>query len=269
MKACVVCSSNDFSKYCTDWQGNTYVRCKRCGFVRQESAVKVDYQTVSWQSIVDPDGTQRNLLDEREKKLKDWYGGVVGFLEAGKYARVLDIGCGPCFLLSAVKGNIDKHGIELNLECAAYIKANFPEIHVKQIFLEKAGYPDNYFDAVVLYHVIEHLDDPASILKEVNRILDVGGVFVVGTPNMGSFCAKRFKDNFRLLGGGQVSLFNKNNLISLLEQNGFEVFRVEYPFFRTSYFNLANILRLFDRQKVSPPFWGSVMTLYAKKKVKI
>jgi SAM-dependent methyltransferase len=268
MKACAVCSAIDFSRYCTDWQGNTYDRCDSCGFVRQAAAAKVDYQSVSWQMTVDPDGKPRNLLAEREKKLRDWYGGVVGFLEKGKFARVLDIGCGPGFMLSAVKGAVEKHGIELNQECAAYIKANVPEIEVKQVYLEKAGYPDRYFDAVVLYHVIEHLDDPASVLEEISRILDDRGTLVVGTPNMGSFCARRFKGNFRLLGSGHVGLFNKKNLVRLLEKNGFQVFRTEYPFFRTGYFNLQNLLRLFDCKKVSPPFWGSVMTLYAKKKVK-
>ena len=38
------------------------------------------------------------------------------------------------------------------------------------------------------------------------------GLLIVGTPNIDSFIAKRFKGNFRLLGVGHLSMFNEKNL---------------------------------------------------------
>lgn len=44
-------------------------------------------------------------------------------------------------------------------------------------------YPENSFDVVFADNVLEHLPDPAAILKEINRVLRPGGVFLGKTPN--------------------------------------------------------------------------------------
>ena len=46
--------------------------------------------------------------------------------------------------------------------------------------------PKGYFDAVTLWDVIEHLDDPISTMAEIHRIMAPGGILVVFTPNQGS-----------------------------------------------------------------------------------
>ena len=63
-----------------------------------------------------------------------------------------------------------------------------------------------------------------------------------------------------------VSLFSDFSLKNLLEDFGFVVDRIEYPFFETKYFTNENLLRLFDTSKISPPFYGNIMSLYARKK---
>jgi SAM-dependent methyltransferase len=42
---------------------------------------------------------------------------------------------------------------------------------------------DNVADLVILVEVIEHLDDPAAVLKEIHRILKPGGRLFLTTPN--------------------------------------------------------------------------------------
>lgn len=45
-------------------------------------------------------------------------------------------------------------------------------------------YPDNYFDAVILSEVIEHLNfNPLPLLQEINRILKKDGIIYITTPN--------------------------------------------------------------------------------------
>ena len=43
--------------------------------------------------------------------------------------------------------------------------------------------PDCYFDVVIADNVMEHIDDPEGILKEIVRVLKPGGVVLFKTPN--------------------------------------------------------------------------------------
>jgi hypothetical protein len=48
---------------------------------------------------------------------------------------------------------------------------------------------------------------------------------------------------------------------------GLKIVKIEYPYFEGPFFNKKNILQLFKKNnKYSPPFYGSVVTLFIKKK---
>jgi methionine biosynthesis protein metW len=44
----------------------------------------------------------------------------------------------------------------------------------KQNLNEKLSYEDEYFDYVILTEVIEHLENPNDLLKEIHRVLKSG-----------------------------------------------------------------------------------------------
>jgi SAM-dependent methyltransferase len=47
----------------------------------------------------------------------------------------------------------------------------------------KIPYPDESFDLIFSDNVMEHLDQPLLIFKEVKRVLKPGGLFLIKTPN--------------------------------------------------------------------------------------
>jgi SAM-dependent methyltransferase len=71
-------------------------------------------------------------------------------------------------------------------------------IHSSSGFLKdiwKAGlpYPDNFFDAVILSEVLEHLNfNPLPLLQEINRIIKPGGIVYITTPNQVSLKNRLF-----------------------------------------------------------------------------
>lgn len=52
---------------------------------------------------------------------------------------------------------------------------------------EAVPLPSGCADTVVLEHVVEHLDDPAAVLREAHRLLRPGGRVVFTTPNLLSY----------------------------------------------------------------------------------
>ncbi|HHV49588.1 MAG TPA: class I SAM-dependent methyltransferase [Rhodocyclaceae bacterium] len=230
-------------------------------FVRRELPVCASYEETYWGIITDPDGNVRDRRQERERHLADIQA-ELSFINALPTGRMLDIGCGLGFLLSGVKAGWERHGVEISAFAARHAQDH------GQIFqgrLEDAAYPNEHFDLVVLYHVIEHVHDPLALLKEIRRILKPSGWLILGTPDFDSGAARRFGANYRLLHDiTHVSLFSNESMHRFLRDHGFCIERVEYPYFETRYFNENSLLALFDTSRISPPFYGNFMTFYCR-----
>jgi len=220
------------------------------------------YEENYWHIITDPDGKIRNRLEERDIYLDD-IKEELNFLNGLSPGKILDFGCGPGFLLSALSTDWEKHGVEISKFAAEHAK-QWANIFVGNIF--EAKYKDKYFDVVVMYHVIEHLEDPVSVIKEVYRILNHNGILLLATPDFDSACARRFGQNYRLLQDKtHISLFSNDSMHRFLRDHGFIIDKVSYPFFETRHFTPENLLRLFDTTQISPPFYGNFMTFYCHK----
>ena len=53
------------------------------------------------------------------------------------------------------------------------------------------SFEDNFFDVIVSFETIEHIEDYEAHLEEIKRILKPGGIYIVSTPN------KKFSSPFR------------------------------------------------------------------------
>lgn len=59
-----------------------------------------------------------------------------------------------------------------------------PHLHEAKVACgEEIPYGDESFDLVFADNVLEHLEDPDRVFREVNRVLEPGGRFLVKTPN--------------------------------------------------------------------------------------
>ncbi len=151
--------------------------------------------------------------------------------------KALDIGCGRGLLLARLRDSgWQTYGTELSRESAHYARSvlNLP---VATEPLEQVHYPDNAFDLVILWHVLEHIRDPRAMLQEVRRILKPGGNLLVAVPNFGSWEARcGGRHWFHLDVPRHLTHFTPQTLRAALAEAGLEwassnFFSSEYDFF--------------------------------------
>jgi SAM-dependent methyltransferase len=213
-----------------------------------------------WTKSVDPDGKERDRFAERDQYLEN-IGPELEFIAGLTPGRVLDIGCGPGWLLSAIDPAWEKHGVELSAAAAEHA-TQYGEIFVGPF--ESADYAPGSFDLIVMYHVIEHLPDPVDAVQRACALLRDGGRLVLGTPDFDSGCARRYGNQYRMLHDPtHISLFSNDSMHRVLRDNGFQIEQVEYPYFETQWFDRENLLKMLNTDGISPPFYGNFMTFYA------
>jgi SAM-dependent methyltransferase len=101
-------------------------------------------------------------------------------------ARVLDAGAGRGRLVAELRRRgYDASGIEPSARGAASAAAAGAPVRAESL----AEHADSGLDAVVLWHVLEHLDDPLAALELVRGWLRPGGAVLVGVPNPASLQA--------------------------------------------------------------------------------
>jgi len=231
-------------------------------FVSRRGAAEVTFEADYWGEVVDPDGVVRNIGIERDHK-RELASEELSFINSLSPGKFLDIGCGTGSILEGINDEWDKHGIEVS-KYATNIAQQYGNVFLGE--LHEAKYPDEFFDVVFLFHVIEHLKSPLDLLIEARRVLKSGGWLIVGTPDFDSACARRFGEKFRLLHDStHISLFSNDSLHRMLSDHGFYVDHTAAAFFDTKYFTEENLLRLFNTDTISPPFYGNIMTKYCKK----
>ncbi len=131
---------------------------------------------------------------KREQDRKDRLDKLYECLNRKIGIRFLDIGCGEGYvLIEAADRGWEVHGLDVFDNRMQSAKRQDIKFFKGDIF--NAQFPDNHFDCIYMDSVLEHLFDPVNYLKELKRILKVGGLIYCGVPNEDSL----FNDTKKLL----------------------------------------------------------------------
>ncbi|MCP4668167.1 MAG: class I SAM-dependent methyltransferase [Deltaproteobacteria bacterium] len=110
----------------------------------------------------------------------------IGLIESkikGGPGKLLDIGCGYGFFLGEMKSRgWQVQGIEISPVGRRYARDTWG-VQVHSQALEDLALPENCFDVVTLFYVLEHVVDPRALLKEVSYILKPRGLVLLRWPH--------------------------------------------------------------------------------------
>jgi len=162
------------------------VKCGRCGLVYVNPRPTLEelpaYYPQDYQALVrdapvrERQGVEKigaNLIFRRR---------MPPFVTGG---RALEIGCGSGWYLAFLRNlGWQVQGVEVAPALAAYARDEL-KIDVRTGAAETAlaAFPDDSFDVVAMWHVLEHLSDPSGVLSQIHRILKPGGRLMVELPN--------------------------------------------------------------------------------------
>ncbi len=144
-------------------------------------------------------------------------------LQAKAGGRLLEIGCGSGELLAGVRG-LGWRVTGVDFDPVAAEVARRRGLDVRCGDLAGQAFAGGSFDAVTMFHLIEHVPDPRALLAECHRVLAPGGRLVVATPNLRSRGHRRFGAAWLELDPPRhLHLFAPMALQREVERHGFRV----------------------------------------------
>ena len=177
--------------------------------------------------------------------------------------KLLDIGCGNGeYLRFASRFGWNVVGVDFDGSAVSEARSGGLDVRLGSIDVIDRK---EKFDFITLSHVVEHVYDPAELIRTCYSLLNDGGTLWLETPNIESMGYALYKSNWRGLEPPRhVMLFNQASLSEILLKSGFVSVKQKLHGLSGAYMGLSSE-RLLD--KSSP--CGSVTGCFVRKIAKL
>ena len=160
------------------------LRCETCGHLQKSKSEYTDFEKDYYENLYAPLGLSKvSFVDGQVKsRHKSLALMCTKFFDGDSEIQILDIGTGDGTLLRAFS-EISPH-----FKLAGFDVSNEKELVIKQngatdFFHGSLQNINKRFDLITLNHVVEHLVDPVSVLRQASNLLKPNGVLVVVVPS--------------------------------------------------------------------------------------
>jgi SAM-dependent methyltransferase len=207
----------------------TIVRCRRCSLALTDPApseAELDrYYPQGYHS------TTRRYRGGMDRVLSLVHRSRIRSIERllGGTGSVLDIGCGPGVLINQMRSRGWRvRGTERSPSAAQQARDVF-HLDVSAVDVDQLVAAGATFDAVVLWHVAEHLHAPGKTVRGIAHLLRPGGVLLIAVPNFGSPEARIGRAGwFHLDVPRHLVHFTPSTLGAILDAAGFRPVKVTH-----------------------------------------
>ncbi len=219
---CAICKGTDYKiiYHFENWPD--LVKCQNCGLTRLESLPPSDpknrYNQDYFKNYFVNQTVFENLFAKILNKIEKYQKG----------GKMLEVGFGAGILLDLARSQgWETWGCEISSYAANHLKQNSNH----KVFLgeiENLNLPENYFEVVIINHVLEHSPHPDKMLAATLKILKKEGILFLGLPNFSSLFSQILKTKWPgLQKEDHLWQFNRKTISALLEKTGFKIIEVK------------------------------------------
>ncbi|MBU0635272.1 MAG: class I SAM-dependent methyltransferase [Candidatus Omnitrophica bacterium] len=240
IKSCPICGQWDVDEYLIrNFRNNKIIleKCRNDALVINSCWEEEASQEHSYQRYVGAFGGYKKLYNYAQRRIAL----VSKFLNLKK-TNLLDVGCSYGVVISQFeKQGCSVSGLDLNEDAINYARKKLNLDGVRYGALKDVPFPKNCFDAVTLWHVLEHIPDINSFLAQTGEILKPEGRLFIAVPNMHSIMAKLCRNKWGWIFPWHIWYFSPETLKNILEKNGFAI-----EFITTDTGDPNNVFHLFE-----------------------
>ena len=142
----------------------------------------------------------------------------------GKQGRLLDVGCATGYLLEAAQVNSwAPYGVEYAAWAAAIAQKKFGREAIFNGTLEQCHFPENFFDAIVMSDLIEHVRHPQETLLKAKALLKEEGLLLIVTPDTSALSHRLMGKRWTHYKPEHFFYFNRRSFQYLASEGGWEI----------------------------------------------
>jgi SAM-dependent methyltransferase len=212
-----------------------WVKCNQCHLYRSDPVEDIDLSELYRISNFDYSQELHGLRNSYRKIVER-----VCPVPFGKH--LVEVGGGNGFFLEeALTMGFEKvTEIEPSEDARIHAPQEIQKFFITDI-LREGVIPNNSTDVVVIFHTLDHLQEPKKALELIRNFLRPGGSICIAVHNVESISAKLFKSRSPIFDIEHTFLYSKSTLRKLLEISGYSDIQVHH--YKNSY-SLAYLIHL-------------------------
>jgi 2-polyprenyl-3-methyl-5-hydroxy-6-metoxy-1,4-benzoquinol methylase len=205
--------------------GLAFAACPACGLQQRHDQVAAAVQTHYAGGGYEDDRSQTYAsVGELEDRRRDARVRLTFIRAYAPRGRLLDVGAaGGAFVVEAQAAGYAAAGIEPAPAFAAFAREQLG-VDVRTATIEDCHLEPARLDVVCMWHVLEHLHEPAATLRRVRAALRPNGHLAIEVPNAGSTIARAMGPSWPMLEPDvHVAQYTATALAAVIRSAGLEI----------------------------------------------
>lgn len=170
---------------------------------------------------------------------------------------LLDVGAGTGdFLLAAQNNSWSVIGVEPNKNASA--KALAKQV---TLFQNLESVPQQKYNIITLWHVLEHLPDLNDQITKLLALLDEQGTLIVAVPNYKSYDAKFYKEHWAAYDVPRhLWHFSKTSIDHIFKKHGMRIIKTKPMFFDAFYVSILSEKYRTGKSQIIKALWTGIQS---------
>lgn len=151
------------------------------------------------------------------------------------FGKILDVGCASGTLTNKISKLFPKSiivAVDVYDKAINYGRGKYPHIKFVRTDAQNLPFKDNFFDLVICYETIEHVQVPDKVLRELKRVIKKDGLIIVAMDS-GNLLFRIVwwfweKSKGKVWQDAHLHPFHHNELEQIIRKMGFKIVKKHF-----------------------------------------